>query len=240
MRKVKAAEIIKIVLSLLLLITCCSKDSEQKISNNSEEKIYRTAIGEPTLSMYADPENPASHTFIMNIPFKSKVEVIDNKNINRRVKIKYKDTIGYVYKDCLSEKDDLPFIENVKYNLSVHEFDYDKKSVIEALKKDMLNSKFGTGFYSEIYSYSSYKFPYYYIDNPQMFSLYGKNCDGKKIKIVAVVMNSKIITFSSRLICFIVENNELGPYADFQIEVEDEIVIERDFETLKNPDCRCQ
>ena len=226
MLKGKTAKIIKIVVSLLLLIPCCSK-------NEAETKIYRTTIGEPILSMYADPKNPTIKTFIMNIPFKSKVEVVDNKSIDEYIKVKYEDTVGYVYKGYLSEKDDIPFIKNVKYDLSIHEFDYDRKSVIETLKKFMLNFDF---FYNGVPTY--YKIPYYYIDDPQMFSLYGKDSNCMEMKIVAVIMNSKIMTSNSRIICFIVENNELIFRATLPVEVENEMVVERQLlEYLKNPNC---
>ena len=224
MLKNKTVEIIKIILSLLLLIPCCSNDSG---------KIYRTTTGEPILNMYADPKDPTSGTFIMNIPFKSKVEVIDNKSIDKYVKIKYKDTIGYVYEGYLSAKDDIPFIEDVKYNLSIHEFDYDKKSIIETLKKYMLNSKI---FYDGIFPYS-YKIPHYYIDDPQMFSLYGKDYDGTDIKIVAVIMNSKIVRYDSRIISFMVEDNELIFRANYPVETKGKIVIEEWLEELRYPTC---
>ena len=68
-----------------------------------------------------------------------------------------------------------------------------------------------------------------YTEDPQMFSLYGKNCDNMKlnIKVVAVIMNSKILTFESRIICFIVKNNEFIFCADLQLEVGDDIALER-------------
>ena len=205
----------EIILCLLLLVPCCS--------NNSEKKIYKTAIGEPTLLIYPDPKNPVYSSAIMNIPFKSKVEVIDNKVINRHVKIKYKDTIGYVYKEYLSEKDDIPFIDDIKYNLSIHEFDYDKKSVIKNFKNFIVNSE----------SYKDRLF-YYYTDDPQIFSLYGKNCDDMEVKIVAVIMNSKITTSKSHMICFELDANELVSSVSFlSVEVEDKIVIKEKLESLK-------
>ena len=225
MQKIDMIKIFKIILCLLLLIPCCS--------NGSKEKIHRTTIGEPILDMHADPKNPTSDSFIMHIPFKSKVEVINNKSINRRLKIKYKDTVGYVHERLLSEKDDIPFIEDIKYNLSVHEFDYDRKSVIKALKKYMLESEFN---YNGVPS--SYKLPYYYTDDPQMFSLYSKDSDCIETKVIAVIMNSKVMTFYSRIICFIVENNKLIFRADLPVEEMGKIVVERELlEYLKNPDC---
>ena len=128
---------ITMLLFILIMgaILSCSK-------NEAETKIYRTAIGEPTLRMYPEPENASHSRTIMEIPFKSKVEVIDNKSVDRRVKIKYKDTIGYVHENYLSEKDDVPFIDGIKYDYSVHEFDYDKISAIKALKKYMINDEY--------------------------------------------------------------------------------------------------
>jgi len=194
---------IKIVLCLLLLVPCCSKDSK---------KIYRTAIGLPNLEIYPDPNNPVYSSAIMDIPFKSKVEIIDNKVINRHVKIKYKDTIGYVSKGYLSEKDDIPFIDDIKYNLSIHEFDYDKKSVIETLKKHMLNDN--------IYKK---RISYYYTDDPQTFSTYGYDCDAMEIKIVSVIINSKIDTSYTRMISFKIKNNKIIHYSDLSVDSEREI-----------------
>ena len=203
---------VEIILCLLLLVPCCS--------NNSEKKIYKTTTSLLGLQMFSD--NPIKNTVnpIMYIPFKSKVEVIDNKSIDEYVKIKYKDTIGYVYEGYLSEKDDIPFINDIKYNLSIHEFDYDKMSLMKTLKKFMLNDEF----YKDEISY-------YYTDDPQIFSLYGKDCDNIDIKIVGVIINSRIDSSYSRMICFRVKNNKFIYYADLKIEVEGEIVIE---ETIKH------
>ena len=197
--------------------------------SNSSEKIYRTTIGLPNIKIHADPQNPTSRSFIMDIPFKSKVEIIDNKSINNRVKIKYKDTIGYVSKYYLSEKDDIPFVDDIKYNLSIHEFDYDKMSAIKAMKEYMLNDKF----YQD-------KKPYYYIDNPQMLSLYGKNCDNTDIKIIVLIMNSKIIAYDSRMICFEVKGNKFIFYADLPVMGMDGIVIEENIKySLRYPPVGC-
>ena len=152
------------------------------------------------------------------------MEVIDNKKYyipddkiisSAYRKVKYKDTVGYVSERSLSENNDIPFIDNRKYELPEDEFDYDKMNAIKALKKLMFNRK-----------YYKDKISYYYIDDPQMFSLYGIDCDSLKIKIIAIILNSKVVSYYSRLICFEVKNNKFIPYYDLQIEVEDKIVIE--------------
>ncbi|MCL2025779.1 MAG: hypothetical protein FWG92_03125, partial [Leptospirales bacterium] len=91
MQKIDMIKIFRIILCLLLFVLCCSK-----------EKIYRTVVyfdGVKFNGANIYPENPF-RTYkrvdpIMRIPFKDKVEVINNKS-GGYVKIKYKDTIGYV------------------------------------------------------------------------------------------------------------------------------------------------
>ena len=200
--------ILKIFLCLLLLVPCCK--------NNSDKKIYRTTTHDKLgLQMFHDNPIKNDVDLLMHIPFKSKVEIIDNKSTDGYVKIKYKDIIGYVYKKYLSEKDDMPFIDDRKYDLPADEFDYDKMSAIRALKKFMLNIK-----------YYKNEISYYYTDDPQMFSLYGKDCDNMEIKVVTIILNSKINSGYSRMICFRVANKKFVFYYDLQTEVEDKIEIE--------------
>jgi hypothetical protein len=166
---------IEIILCLLLLVPCCS--------NNSGEKIYRTATAIEGLQMFSDVDS-YQNEIILEIPFKSKVELVDKKKYyipddkivsSEYSKVKYKEIIGYVGTDSLSERNDIPFVDDIKYDLPKDEFDYDKISAIKALKEYMLNVK-----------YYNDKISYYYIDYPQMFSLYGTNCDNMKIKIIAI------------------------------------------------------
>jgi len=228
MLRIKIFEIFKIYLCLLLLIPCCS--------NNPEQKIYKTTTALEGLQMFTDVDS-YQHDVILEIPFKSKVEIVDKKKYyipddqivsSTYSKVKYKETIGYVHEDGLSEKDDIPFINDRKYNLPIDEFDYDRMSVIKALKRYMLN----TNYYKD-------KISYYYIDNPQMFSLYGKNCDDTEIKVVAIMLNSKVDSGYSRMICFKVDNKKFAFYCDSPVEIEDKIVIEENIkDDIKNPnDC---
>ena len=197
-------------------------------SNNSGKKIHRTTVALTGLPMHLDNSIENLVNPIMHIPFKSKVEIIDNKSIEGYVKIKYKDTVGYVHKGYLSERDDVPFIDDIKYNLPIHEFDYDKMTAIKALKQYMLTDKF----------YKNESF-YYYTDDPQIFSLYGKDCDGVAIKVIAIIMNSKINVLYSRMICFKVKNNKFIPYSDSSVESQGKLLIESYLEyQIRNPqDC---
>ena len=218
---------IKIILCVLLLATCCS--------NNSEKKVYRTAIHPSGLQLFTDVIS-YQDKIILEIPFKSKVELVDNKKYyipddkivsSEYSKVNYKGTIGFVMSNGLSERDDVPFIDNIKYDLNKDEFDYDKINVAKAFKAFLLNPEL----YKDIIFY-------YYTDNFQMFSLYGKDCDGVEIKIIAIILNSKIAPYFSRMICFEVKNNKFIYYYDFPVEVEDKIEIKENTKYIKDPtDC---
>ena len=216
---------IEIILCLLLLVPCCI--------NNSKEKMYRTTTAIEGLQMFTDVDSYQNEV-ILEIPFKSKVELVDEKKYyipddkivsSEYSKVKYGVAIGYVVSDYLSEKNDIPFINDIKYDLPTNEFDCDKMNAIKALKKLMLNRE-----------YYKDKIFYYYIDDPQMFSLYGKDCDDIEIKIVAVMLNSKINSSYNRMICFKVKNSKFISYYDYQTEVQDKIAIEENIRDIKDPD----
>jgi hypothetical protein len=220
---------IKRLLIILLVLFCCC------CTNNSKEKIYRTTVAIGGLQMFTDVDSYQNEV-ILKIPFKSKVELVDNKKYyipddkiisSEYSKVKYGVAIGYVAADGLSEKNDIPFIDDIKYDLPADEFDYDKMSAIKAFKKFMPIDKFFKD-----------RLSYYYIDDPQMISLYGLNCDDVEIRVIAIIVNSKVASYYSRMICFRVENNKFVFNYDLPIEVEDKIVIEENVRDIKKPtDC---
>jgi hypothetical protein len=172
------AQIKKKLIILLLLLCCCSK-------SDSDVKIYRTAIMD--VRVYADPKSRRSPgQEIGKIPFKEKVEIIDNNEIKiddySFIKIKYNDVVGYVYSARLSERSDMPFVDNVKYHYTLNEFEYDRERVIYLAKESMLK-------YDESEESLTNK---YYIDDPQIYSFYGKDCNGIVKKYIMVIMLSKL------------------------------------------------
>ena len=208
---------IKRLLIILLVLFCCC------CSSNSEKKIYRTTTAISGLQMFTDVDSYQNEV-ILKIPFKSKVELVDEKKYyiphdkivsSEYSKVKYGVAIGYVNSGSLSEKDDIPFIDDIKYNLPVDEFDYDKMSALKAFKK-----------YIHSYEYYKDKNFFYHTNDPQIFSLYGKDCDDMEIQIVAIILNSKVDSGYSRMIGFKVENSKFIFYYDFTME-ESKIGIKR-------------
>ena len=187
-------QIKKLLIILLVLFCCCSKSS-------SDTKIYRTAI--LNLRVYANPEEIYFGQEIGEIPFMARVEIVDNNEIKRNdndddnlIKIKYKDTIGYVYSTYLSERSNIPFVDKVKYDYSLNEFAYNRKEVIDFVKEDMIE-------------YGRYEEPLskrYYIDDPQVYTFYGKDCDGEDAKYIMVIMISKLHKDFNYHTAFIVDN----------------------------------
>ena len=182
----------RLLIILLFLICCCSK-------SDSDVKIYRTAIMD--VRVYADPKSRRSPgQEIGKIPFKEKVEIIDNNEIKiddySFIKIKYKDIIGYVYSMDLSERNDIPFVDKVKYDYILNEFEYDRKKVIDFAKKYMIR----TGHYEESLSNR------YYIDDPQVYTFYGKDCNGKVKKYIMVIMLSKLHKELNHQTIFIIDD----------------------------------
>jgi hypothetical protein len=171
------------LLPLLLIFFCyCSK-------SDSDVKIYKTVVAEG-LQMFTDVDSYKSEV-ILEIPYKSKVEIVDNKKYyipddkivsSEYRKIKYKGKTGFVLSTYLSDRDDIPFVDKVKYDYSRNEFPYDKDRAIEFVKKTMI----------ELGKKKTPLSDYYYIEDPQIFSFYGKDCCDKKVKIMMVIMISKI------------------------------------------------
>ena len=169
-------QIKRLLIILLVLFCCCSK-------RNSDEKIYRTAVSD--LRVYADPEKRYVGQGIGRIPFKARVEIVDNNEVKGGdlsfIKIKYNDTIGYVNSSRLSERSDIPFVDNVKYDYTLNEFAYDREKVIDLARQAMTE-------------YDSYTKPLtsYYIEDPQIFSFYGKDCNENDTKYILVIIISKL------------------------------------------------
>jgi len=207
---------------LIILFGCFKKETEIK--------LYKTTVNPHGLQMFTDVDSYRNEV-IFKIPFKSKVEMVDNKKHYipddkivswEYSKIKYEGTVGYVLSIFLSERDAIPFVDNVKYDLKINEFDYDRNTIIKTAINCMRNNK---NFKTET--------KYYYIEDPQIFTLYGKNCDDSEAKIVAVLMISKLTPLFNRMFCFSLEDNELVPFAEFPVY---SWGIEKTIETARQSD----
>lgn len=214
---------INIILCLLLILFSCSK-------NETEVKLCKTAVDLEGLQLLMDLE---SHKEISKIPFKSKVDVVDKKKyyfMNDKSleysKVKYKEKIGYVRSVFLSDKDDEPFVDDVKYDLHIAEFDYDRNSAIKTFKKFMHND----GYYNFKNMIS-----YYYIDDPQIFSLYGTDCGSREVKLIAILLNSKVASYYNHIIYFEIKNNKFVFYRNSPVRVEDKEDIEINIDIVRNP-----
>ena len=218
------------IMRLLLILICfcyCSK-------SDSEVKIYKTVVAEE-LQMFTDVDS-YKHKVILEIPFKSKVEVVNNKKYyipNETAsweysKIKYKDKIGFVLSTYLSERDDIPFVDKIKYDYSCNEFVFDKKRAIEFAEKTMIEL-------------GEKKIPlsnYYYIEDPQIFSFYGKDCCDDNVKIIMVVMVSKIHKIKNCYSVFYVKNeNEFTLTRFGDSDFEREYNIKNFIEDRRQEDC---
>lgn len=215
------------VLFVLFFISCSKSDT-----NNSDIVInqYMTTTCIDYLQMFSSVES--SSEIIMKIPFKSKVEIIDKRIITRNIsehiykyiKIRYKNQIGYVYLDYLSDKDDIPFIDNVKYNYEQREFDFNEDAVYRFAIDTLRYNK----------DCKHIPVSYYYTENPQMFSYYTKDCDNRNIKKVLVMINSKVNKYLNRQIIIIIDNNKLK-FSGCGMGDRDN--IEKLIEELKDPGC---
>ena len=181
---------INIMLCSIIILSACSK-----ITSNKE--IYKTVVGFPDLEIYSAV--PFKGDQIGVIPFKEKVEIIENKITDGYIKVKYKKTIGYVLSEYLSDRDDVPFVDDIKYDYELNEFDCDRDSIIKAAISTMHKDGY---FYAEP--------QYFYTENPQIFTLYGKNCNGFEVKRIAVIMVSKLHPNFNSTICFELEDNKLS------------------------------
>ena len=115
---------------------------------------------------------------------------------DRLIKIKYKNSIGYVYSIYLSERSDIPFVDNVKYNYNLNEFAYDREKAINWAKKAMIE-------------YHKIKEPLsdeYYIDEPLIYSFHGKDCEGEDEKYIVLIMLSKLHRHFNHYIILTVDN----------------------------------
>ena len=186
-------QIKRLIIIFLVLFCCCSKSS-------SDEKRYRTAV--TGLDIYADPKNRYVGQEIGTVPFKGRVEIVDNNEVKiddySFIKIKYNDVVGYVYSARLSERSDMPFVDNVKYDYDCNEFAYDKERVIYLAKESMLK-----------YDVSEESLTNkYYIDDPQIYSFYGKDYVGEDAKYILVIMISKLHKDFNRYTVFVIFNNK--------------------------------
>ena len=108
----------------------------------------------------------------------------------------YKTVICYVFSKYLSGKSDIPFVDKVKYDYNLNEFAYDREKAINWAKKDMIK-------YNKIREPLSDE---YYIDDPQIYSFYGKNCEGGDEKYIVLIMLSKQHEKFNRYIVLTVDN----------------------------------
>ena len=183
------------LLSLLLILFCyCSK-------SNSDIETYKTVVLD-RLNIYADTKD---HQVIGYLRFKAKVKIVDNNEIKINnqdcVKIKCEDITGYVYSKYLSERNDIPFVDKVKYDYNLNEFEYNKKRTIDFTKKAMIEH----GNMKEPLSNE------YYIDDPQIYTFYGKE-HNKNVKFIMVIMISKIHKdFNYYTVFTINDKNEYSP-----------------------------
>ena len=205
------------MLCFLLILFGCSKDE-------TRVKSYKTTVCLTGLQMYMDLE---LYEEILKIPFKSKVEVVDNKkyyfkNSNSiHSKIKYKEKIGYVLSEYLSDRDDVPFVDDVKYDYKLNEFDYDRDIIV----KTTIN---------RMHKYWKDEFQYYYTENPQIFTFYGKDCDNLAVKSVVIIMVSKLTPNYNRGICYnLVDDTLVSSSFDFW----DYMPIEKAIEYAREPAC---
>jgi len=215
---------INVILCLLLILCGCSK-------NETEVKLYKTTVCLQGLQMF--PAVDSSDT-IFEIPYKSKVEVVDKKKYydtrdKSRVysKIKYKETTGYVLSSYLSDRDDVPFVDDVKYDYKLNEFDYDRDIIIKTTINKMYKSK-----------YWKDEIQYYYTENPQIFTLYGKNCDDLEVKRVVVIMVSKLTPNYNEAISYDLEDNKLVPPSFDGVGLYG-TTIEEAIEAARNPSSCC-
>ena len=196
-------QIKRLIIIFLVLFCCCSK-------SDSEIKKYKTNVFN-RLSIFADPNKRYQWQEIGEIPFKERVEIVDTKEVKiddySFIKIKYNDTIGYVYSTYLSERSDIPFVDKIKYDYNLTEFEYNRKIVIDFTKKAMIEY----GLYGSTEKLLSNK---YYIDDPQIYSFYGKDCNGRDRNFILVIMISKLHKNFNHYIIFTKENeNEYYPGA---------------------------
>jgi len=162
---------------IIILFLSCSE-------HNIDNKKFMTTTLTWGVEVYPTPRRISP--ILTTIPFKSKIEIIDNKTINSDgyevIKIKYNDYIGYVSKDNLSEKNEIPFIDNIKYNYRRNEFVFNKSNIIEYSKEALLHHV----------QKSSSNLDYYYFEDPQIFSFYGKNCKNEIVKRILIILRSKL------------------------------------------------
>lgn len=176
-----------IIFCILLLIIGCSE---------KPTVTYKTVVQFNNLQLYSNSDDFKE---ISLIPFKAKVEIIDNKITGQGlIKVKYQDMTGYVNEEFLSERDSFPFANNTKYDFELNEFFYDKYIVIQELKKILKDKSFNP--MGEIY---------YYTDDPQIFSYYGEGCNNVKEKKMAVRCVSKLCKQYNIIITFSLKNNKM-------------------------------
>ena len=199
---------IKLLLLLAVLFCCCSKSS-------SDVKTYRTVVCD--VLVFPEPNERNLEQIIGIISFKEKVEIVDRNEVKTDdynvTKIKYKNIIGYVWSKYLSEKSDIPFVDKVKYNYTLNEFEYDSEKAINLAKKAMVE-------YNKINEPLSNE---YYSDDPQIYSFHGKNCNGEDENYILVIMISKQHKdFNHYITLYIDDKGEYGCYGSgtegFQID----------------------
>ena len=212
-------KILLVAQCLLLILFGCSK--------SETEKLYKTTTSLLGVQMFSNTESLKE---ILKIPFKSKVEVVDKKKYyykndksSEYSKIKYKGKIGYVLSSYLSDRDDVPFVDDVKYDYKLNEFDYDRDIIIKHTIK-------------HLHKYWKDEIKYYYTENLQIFTFYGKDCDNLPVKRVVVIMVSKLTPNYNRGICYgLVDDRLVSPNPSFDFR--HYMPIEKALEYAREPVC---
>ena len=79
---------------------------------------------------------------------------------------------------CCSKNDS---VDNIKYNYTLNEFEYNKNELIDLVKNYMTE-------------YGRFEEPIstrYYINDPQIYTVFGKDCDRKDTKFIMIISISK-------------------------------------------------
>ncbi|MCL2025838.1 MAG: hypothetical protein FWG92_03430 [Leptospirales bacterium] len=208
---------IKLLLLLAVLFCCCSKSS-------SDVKTYRTVVCD--VLVFPEPNERNLEQIIGIISFKEKVEIVDRNEVKTDdynvTKIKYKNITGYVWSKYLSEKSDIPFVDKVKYNYTLNEFEYDSEKAINLAKKAMVE-------YNKINEPLSNE---YYSDDPQIYSFHGKNCNGEDENYILVIMISKLHKDFNHYITLYIDNK--GGYGCYGSGTEGFQIDSMSSENIKN------
>ena len=221
---------------LLVLFGCSKTGSDSDASKKADEitskmdevsspdkTIYKTVIVSD-LEIYSSNPMKGVIDKIGTIPFKEKIEIIENEAADKYSKVKYKKTVGYVLSSYLSDKDDVPFVDDVKYDYKLNEFDYDR----EVILKTVIN---------HMYKYYKDEVQYYYMENPQIFTFYAKDCDDLEVKRVIAIMVSKITPIFNKALTYDIEDDKLVAPRNFH-NIGLLVTIDKVIESARHPDCQ--